>query len=66
MDSKNLFYRDLYKSHVKIVKGEGVYLFEEEGYKDDFILAMDAAATPCTMRKQENTDIRGRKFHANS
>jgi adenosylmethionine-8-amino-7-oxononanoate aminotransferase len=31
MDSKNLFYRDLYKSHVKIVKGEGVYLFDENG-----------------------------------
>lgn len=31
MNSKNLFYRDLYKRHVRIVKGEGVYIFDENG-----------------------------------
>jgi len=31
MSHKDLFYRDLYKDHIRIVRGEGVYIYDENG-----------------------------------
>ena len=28
-----MFYRDLYAEHIRIVKGEGVYIYDENGRK---------------------------------
>ncbi len=34
MSSPYMFYRDLFKKHIRIVKGEGVYIYDEYGKKE--------------------------------